>query len=63
LRVVFEVLEFRLADAALFEEEDIAVERRVGKSSTSERRSIFRESSRAFRRRSRRGFVFSARRL
>jgi hypothetical protein len=47
----------------VFEEEDTAVERRVGRSSTSERRSIFRESKRAFRRLSSRGFVFSARRL
>jgi hypothetical protein len=44
-------------------EDDIAEERRVGRSRTSERRSMFLDSRRAFLRRSKRGFVFSARRL
>ena len=49
--------------AAVLEEEDIAEERRVGRSRTSERRSMFLDRRRSFLRRSRRGFVFSARRL
>ena len=49
--------------AAVLEEDDIAEERRVGRSRTSERRSMFRERRRAFRRRSRRGLGFSGRRL
>lgn len=49
--------------AVVFEEEDIAEERRAGRSRTSDRRSMFRDRRRAFRRRSRRGLVFSARRL
>lgn len=52
-----------LVDAAVLEEDDIAEERRVGRSRMSERRSMFRERRRALRRRSRRGLLFSGRRL
>jgi hypothetical protein len=44
------------AAAAVLLLEDIAVESKVGRSSTSANRSIFRDKSRALRRRSRRAF-------